>query len=86
MKTNIDMLEQIQKVDVPPFLLTRIKQKIANAHDMQFSRQSAWAWGLAFALVLVLNITVLLSKATQTENTDNLVDKMNLSPKNTLYR
>lgn len=83
MKTNIDMLGQIQKVDAPPFLLTRIRQKIENARNSNFSPRLAWSLFTAVVLVLLLNLGVVISK---TSDTDNLADTMNLLPKNTLYR
>jgi hypothetical protein len=83
MKTDIDMLGQIQKVDAPPFLLTRIKQKIENTHNSNFSPRLAWSLAMAVVLVLLLNLGVIISK---TSHTDSLADTMNLLPKNTLYR
>ena len=32
MKDNLNILENIKKVDAPPFLLTRIKQQIDNSN------------------------------------------------------
>ena len=80
------MLEQIQKVDAPPFLLTRIKQKIENTRSSNFSPYLAWSLGVSFVLVLLLNIGVLLSKTTETKSTNNIANTMDLLPKNTLYR
>jgi 2-iminoacetate synthase ThiH len=37
MENELNILDQVQKVSAPPFLLTRIQQRIRNKKESQFS-------------------------------------------------
>ncbi len=84
---QINKLSEIQQVEAPAFLLTRIKQQIANTQN-----QSAPAkWKLAFVLgaivLLVLNVSVFFNfNKTQNSNTiESVISSMSLNNNNQLY-
>lgn len=85
------LLEQIQPVEAPPFLLTRILQKVGN--DKRSALSPVRSWALVFALIclFVLNIMVILS-AIQEPTKDasrqelTVAHEMDLLPQNMLYR
>ena len=83
---NLDLLARIQKVDAPPFLLTRIQQRLENTYRTQFSPRVVFGLGVSLALIFTLNIVVLVkyNKVTKIEN--NLAQSMNLVPDNSLYK
>ncbi len=79
------MLETIQRVEAPPFLLTRIRQQIANRQDAAVPTRWAWAAGLSFVLILALNIYAITGSSRGTRPQANLVQTMDLYPHNSLY-
>jgi len=81
-----DMLDHVKRVDAPPFLLTRIRQKIDTARR-QASPALIWATGLSMALIFTVNIYVITAPAkTNDVNPGNeLAQSMNLYPHNSLY-
>jgi hypothetical protein len=84
MDKNLELISQIQTVKAPPFLLTRIIQKIENERVNQFSIRVSWVLGFSMVLILSLNIAVLLSSNTPSVPT-NLAQKMDLLPQNNFY-
>jgi hypothetical protein len=81
---NLELLSQIETVEAPTFLLTRIKQQIENERVNQFSPRVSWVLGFSMVLILSLNIAVLLSSNTPSVPT-NLAQKMELLPQNNFY-
>ena len=85
-KISLYLLSQIQKVDAPPFLFTRIKQKIEHTYPTKFSLKSTWSIGLSFILVLILNFMAINKRIHQTKSDNNLVKTFNLMPDKSLYK
>lgn len=85
MKSNLELLDGIKRVDAPPFLLTRIKQKIENSNYNKFSFKFAFSLGLSFIILLILNATIILTQK-ETQKNDNLdVYSFELITNNSLY-
>ncbi len=87
MTNPIDLLEQIKKVDAPPFLLTRIKQKIENAQQASFSKGLSWSLVISLCMMLLLNIAVMIKYTNSTTSMQHatIAAAMNLLPTNSLY-
>jgi len=85
---ELAILQKMIAVEAPPFLLTRIKQRIVNAASEEVPR----IWKLQFAvvgvLVLVLNVSLFLKAHRQSDSEGiwNVVNGMNLSTNNSLYK
>ena len=83
---ELDIFNQIQAVETPPFLLTRIKQRIQEQKEAIFAPRLAWTLGLTFLLVVGLNVAVITKhNQRQAHQSQNLAEGMNLLPNNTLY-
>ena len=80
------LLGTIQRVDAPPFLLTRIKEKIKTNPEIKIGLGWVFAGSLSLMLVLVLNVVVMSKSSVKNQQTANLVASMNLVPDNTLYQ
>lgn len=80
-----DMLEYINKVDTPPFLLTRIKQKIANLGEQKVSPKWAFAAAMSLLLLIALNLYVVTAPTDNKPEQGDLAQTMNLYPHNSLY-
>lgn len=81
----LNMLENIQKVDAPPFLLTRIREQIHELRSDHVSPRMAWGLGISFLLLLTINVFVLASLSKQAGNEKSMVQSMELVQDNTLY-
>jgi hypothetical protein len=79
------ILSTIQKVDAPPFLLTRIEREIARLEKSErVSPTMAWSLGLSFLFVVTINIT-LVTRRLWSANTPSVIEMMHISPTNDLY-
>ena len=84
---KLDLLKNIQTVDEPPFLLTRIRQRIQSLELSPAPRSWKWALVLAGAAILVLNLGVIFKTANTTNNSsvESVAISMHLSSGNNLY-
>jgi hypothetical protein len=82
---TIALLDEIGRVDAPPFLLTRIQQKIIEARTERVSPVLAWTAGLATVLLLLINAWVLTSVPTSHESAADMTVNSMFFPKNSLY-
>ena len=88
---KLDLLKQIKEVDAPPFLLTRIRQQIANLNNVEAPVKWKWAFAASAILILALNVSIFFKSdettASSGKNTgiENVVKSMNLTNSNNLY-
>ena len=78
-------LKKIEQVETPPFLFTRIQQKITAKPSLNFSKKVVWAYGFAFLIILTVNIFVIFTKINEKTNEVNIAQVMNLVPNNSIY-
>jgi hypothetical protein len=81
----LDVLNQIKKVDAPPFLLTRIKQKIEASRPEKFSKSLSWSLSVSLAFVLGLNIMTIIHNRTSIKQENSIVQTMDMLPHNSIY-
>ncbi len=88
MQHPLDILEEIQQTEAPPFLLTRIRQKINGLHTSGFSPRLTWSLGISLLTVLLINAAVLMKQSGHShENAGSHVAVfMHLVPDNSLYK
>jgi hypothetical protein len=84
---NLDNLKKIKTVEVPPFLFTRIQQKIKDTEKVTITNKMALVMKLSFAVMLFLNAMVFISNIAKPHTTaENYVKSMNMMPDNYLYK
>lgn len=86
MENELNILDQVQKVNAPPFLLTRIQQRIRNKKESQFSPTISWVLSLSLAIIVVVNGAVLTNMIIASKQEKTLLQSMNLLPNNELYK
>ena len=86
MENELNILDQVQKVSAPPFLLTRIQQRIRNKKESQFSPTLSWVLSLGLAIIVVVNGAVLTNMIIASKQEKTLLQSMNLLPNNELYK
>jgi hypothetical protein len=84
---KLDKLKNIRQADAPPFLFTRIKERIDSIGDTQVSPQWKFAFIVTALLILALNTGVLVqSSGKENKNSINeVVSSMQLSSLNDFY-
>ncbi|MCX6148282.1 MAG: hypothetical protein NTW25_13695 [Candidatus Kapabacteria bacterium] len=85
MDRNLELLENIQKVDAPPFLLTRIKQQIENSNYSKFSSKFTLSLGLSFLVLLILNTSIILHHKNHQKDEKQIANSFGLMLNNSLY-
>lgn len=79
-------LGNIQRVDAPPFLLTRIKEKIKTNPEIKVGMGWVLAGGMSLIMMLIMNVAIINRDSVKHPKTQNLIESMNLAPENTLYQ
>ena len=81
----IDKLENIQSVDTPAYLYTRIQEKIKKDNFSKMPKWMIYVLSASLAIILIVNIfTVIITTKSDTQN-KSLAEQMNLIPNNNLY-
>ena len=87
--SKLNQLKQIQEVEAPPFLLTRIHQQIKSLNDKPAPAKWKLAFAICTALILSLNLSIIFSKTDtnplSVAEIDVVVNSMTLSNSNELY-
>jgi len=82
----LDPLDKIQRVEVSPYLITRINQRIRNFQNQVVPVRVMWAVGLSFVLLMCINIVAISSTNVQNDSTlTEWAQQMNLNNSNSLY-
>lgn len=86
---KLDALKRIREVDAPPFLFTRIRQRINNLDNIAAPVKWKWAFVLTSIAIIALNVSIYFKFSTATEKKtlgiENIVSSMNLSTPTDLY-
>ncbi len=77
---DLTPLDRITRVEAPPFLLTRIRQKIDESSRTRISPTFQWVMGIATVLFLALNTFAILKVTQKTKSTPVLAQGMNVVP------
>lgn len=79
----VDILEKIQKVDTPPFLYTRILNRIQN--KAKETVPVKWAVAAAACLLVLITINITVIQSGQKNNSADLSEIFSLQTSNSLY-
>jgi hypothetical protein len=81
------LLSRIQKVEAPPFLLTRIEQALLNSPSNGISKWQLAAISFSFLFLLTANVFVIKEQIPRkhTNSIEMLSNSMNLINSNQLY-
>lgn len=84
---KLDILKKIGETEAPPFLITRIKQRINTLVMVEAPVKWKWRFAVIGLLLLVLNFSIVL-KSTQPGNSKGIttiVSGFHLSTTNDFY-
>lgn len=83
---KIDPLEKIQSVEAPPFLYTRIQQRIKNDQATRLPWKVSWALSLSFLVILTVNVTAVVSASRTDHTASDLVKTLQMMQENNIYK
>lgn len=86
-ENKLEILKKITPVDAPPFLLTRIQERLRTTTKTVASTQWQITFVLTSIIMLVLNIGILLKVISTTKETgmDTVANAMHISTTNDIY-
>lgn len=83
MHKELQILQNIQKVEASPFLFTRIINSVQNSRRETIPVK--WAWTAALCLIVVLSFNIMVIQTNSENFETNLTDSFSLKPQNMLY-
>lgn len=83
MENELGILNKIQKVDAPPFLYTRILNRVQN--KMKETVPVKWAVAAAACLLILITINISVIQSSKESNNTNLSEVFSLQTTNSLY-
>lgn len=78
-------LSLLKKVEAPPFLLTRIMQRVSHTYEQRVTPKMAWVGCLALLVIFVLNIWVISANPGKGESGNIKLHSLAFFPNNSLY-
>lgn len=79
------MLGNIKRVDAPPYLLTRIQEKVKTHPEIKVGMGWVLAGSMSLVMVLLMNVVIINRNIAKYKKTQNIIVSMNLVADNTLY-
>ncbi len=80
------LLEQIQPVEAPEFLFTRIQERIDREYNNNAPTPLIWTFGFSFLILFLVNITIISTSIWQAKPQDNVsLQLQNIIQENNLY-
>ena len=83
MEQSNTLLAQIQKVEVSPFVWTRIQQKIAQPLQDQLSTN--WIYAIAASILVLISLNIFAIEIDTQQRHNQILKNMNLMTDNNLY-
>lgn len=89
MKNEVEILKNIKRQETPPFLFTRIEERINSLENEYVSLHSIFRFGALALVILAINIAVINQKLNtenkMAQNETDLVEVLELNTSNQLY-
>ena len=82
----LQLLENIKAVDAPPFLFTRIQQRIKNEIITRVPLRVAYSWAASLCFLVLINVLVVMNYQPDTPHANNLAQRYHLMPENDFYK
>ncbi len=83
---ELDLLSKIKHVEAPPFLFTRIQQKIESAKRQKVPMGVALVVQFSLAVLLVVNLYIAAGEGHTKKDTEIYAEFVDLTFDNTIYK
>ena len=85
-EAKLNRLSNINQVDAPSFMFTRIQQRIKEQDNEKVSINFKWIYAFSAIIIIVLNIaTFNLNKTNSESNLESIATEMQLKNNNNFY-
>jgi hypothetical protein len=78
-------LDLLEKVDAPPFMFTRIMQKVSDVYEQQVSPSIAWVGSILLVGIFALNIWIVSNSPNKQTKKSAQLQSLVFLPNNSLY-
>lgn len=78
-------LDLLEKVDAPPFMFTRIMQKVSDVYEQQVSPSIAWVGSILLVGIFALNIWIVSNSPNKQTKKSSQLQSLVFLPNNSLY-
>lgn len=78
-------LDLLEKVDAPPFMFTRIMQKVSDVYEQQVSPSVAWVGSILLVGIFALNIWIVSNSPNKQTKKSAQLQSLVFLPNNSLY-
>lgn len=85
MENPLEYLSQIKHVEAPPYLYTRIQQRISAGSEIRITSRMTWSYTLSFIAILAINTFVIYQQLSARDLMISFQEDMHLVTKNALY-
>lgn len=85
---KLEALQQIRDVDAPPFLITRIREKIQALQPDFINIKWKWTFAVLSVIVLTINVALVLKMTSRQNNSakvEDMITTLHISSSNQLY-
>ena len=82
---KLDLLLQIQKVEAPPHLFTRIEGRIRNSAIDKISLRNILALGMGLLVLLLINVAIISSNLQINNSQNGIAQSYGLNSNNSFY-
>ena len=83
---KLDLLDKLDKVDAPPFLLTRIEQRILEQQKQNVPKLLVYVLSALGALVITFNILTVSQLNNSGNDASGIFENMDIKTSNQLYK
>jgi hypothetical protein len=81
----LNPLNTVEKVDTPPFLFSKIEQKISIIRENTISKNMGWAWITSISMIVLFNLFILTQSSWIPKEKNNLLQSLQIHHSNSLY-
>ncbi|MBK9636897.1 MAG: hypothetical protein IPO63_03450 [Bacteroidetes bacterium] len=81
----LNPLSTVEKVEIPPFLFSKIEQKISFIRENTISKNMGWTWITSVSLIVLFNLFIITQSSWIPTEKNNLLQSLQIQNNNSLY-
>ena len=81
----LNPLNTVEKVEIPPFLFSKIEQKISFIRENTISKNMGWTWITSVSLIVLFNLFIITQSSWIPTEKNNLLQSLQIQNSNSLY-
>lgn len=82
----LEQLHTVEKVEVSPFLFSRIEQKINTLGENTVSTKMGWTMVTSVSIIVIFNLFIITQSSWIPKENNNLLQSLQIQNNNSLYQ